>query len=73
MQHFWRAMQAVGFFTMWSTKAMADGVITINELAELAEGFGRIFKIDLKIELPDDVAFTEAAITGEADPHIFID
>ena len=72
MKHFYRALQALGFFTMWSTKAMADGTITVDELAELAQGMGDIFAINLVIDVPAAVSDTEVGVSGDINPSAFL-
>ena len=73
MKQLSRAVQTVGFFSMWSSKALAGDAITLIELADLAEGLGRVFGLGLRVELPVDIVLTEAAVTGVRDPRIFVD
>lgn len=52
MKYFFTALRIMGIVTAWSSKAMQDGKITIEEAAELAVGIADVLGIPTDIQLP---------------------
>lgn len=69
---FWSIFRIFGVVSAWSEKALADGIITISEAAELAQDLGEILGIPTEVDLgfpaqpPGDPAETPV---GER-PHV---
>lgn len=65
MKYLIRAMEAAGFLIPWFASAMADGKISVDEMAELVKALARIFKIRVEIEIPEKVQGALLGVTGD--------
>ena len=56
MNRFWQALAVAGAVSSWSASALADGKVTLQELAQLLQQLGMILGIKeletLSIEIP---------------------
>lgn len=51
MKYFIKALQMMAFVSEWSTVALKDGVVTMDELFELGKGICEILGVDFKVTL----------------------
>lgn len=68
MGKLFKALTVFGIITSWILTALADGKVTLAELAELLQQVGEALGIkelrDLEIELPDHSAITVRDLLG---------
>lgn len=51
MKYFIKALQMMAFVSEWSTVALKDGVVTMDELYTLGEGLCIILGVDFKVQI----------------------
>lgn len=52
MGYFFKALRVMGIVTDWSSKALVDGKITLQEAVDLAKRLAEALDIPTDIELP---------------------
>lgn len=52
MNYFFKALRIMGIVTEWSTKALEDGKITLDEAADLAGRIADVLGISTEFKLP---------------------
>lgn len=50
---FFKALQIMGIISAWSTKALADGKVTLAEATELASEVCNVLGVPLEIDVSD--------------------
>jgi len=51
MNYFFKALQIMGIVTSWSSKALEDGKVTLDEAADLAKKIADVLGIPTDIKL----------------------
>jgi len=51
MRYLMKALQLMAFVSDWSSKALEDGQVTMDELYELGKGICKILDVDFKVDL----------------------
>ncbi len=53
MRYLFKAFRVMGIVTDWSTKALVDGKISLNEAVDLATRLAEALGIPTEIDLPE--------------------